>query len=320
MELGNIKTGFGRIGVLMGGSSNERAISLESGKAVSEALKSLNLEVVDLDIKESDIDKVGGQIKKSRIDIAFIALHGAFGEDGTMQQLLSDNNIAYTGSGVAASRASLNKITARDIMKQCGLSVPNASIITRDNLNTLRFDRFPLVIKPVSSGSSIGLTIVETKEGIGPALDEAFKYDDRVLAEDYIEGRELTVSILAGKALTVIEIAPKRKFFDYQAKYTLGLTDYTLPAVLEKDVYENIQASALAAHRALGCYGFSRVDMIMDSKNNPLILEVNTIPGMTQTSLLPKAALAEGYDFRQLCLEILKLAKESKNHANDRAG
>ncbi|HDZ76635.1 MAG TPA: D-alanine--D-alanine ligase [Candidatus Omnitrophica bacterium] len=311
MELENIKNEFGLIGVLMGGPSNERTISLRSGKAVSEALKSLNLDVVDLDIKDSDIDKVAKQIKKSRIDIAFIALHGAFGEDGTIQQLLSDNNIPYTGSGVAASKSSLNKITARNIMKQGGLLVPDALILKKDNFDITSIAEFPLVVKPVSSGSSIGLTIVETKEGIKSALDDAFKYDDQVLMEDYIEGRELTVSILDEKALSVIEIVPKRKFFDYQAKYTVGLTDYIIPAVLEKDVYGNVQESALAAHRALGCCGFSRVDMIMNSKNNLIILEVNTIPGMTRNSLLPRAAAAEGYDFAELCLKILKLAKKS---------
>lgn len=299
---------FGRIGVLMGGPSSEREISLRSGSAVFEALKSLNLDVVALDITEDDLGKARTQIEKAQIETAFIALHGKFGEDGTVQKLLQEMRLPYTGSGVEASKLALDKIAARKKFKEAGLSVPEAEIVNKNTPFNKKIRKFPVVVKPATSGSSIGLSIAEEGSGLCQALKEAFVYDDNVLIEEYIKGRECTVGILEEKPLAVVEVIPKRKFFDYQAKYTKGLTEYIVPAVLASDIYNKAQEIALAAHRALGCYGFSRVDIIIDNTNRLFVLEVNTIPGMTQTSLLPKAAGAIGLDFIQLCMKLLSLA------------
>lgn len=311
---------FGRVGVLMGGPSSEREISLKSGRAVYEAFSALSLDAVCLDINEDDIDKAHGKIEKEKIGVAFIALHGRFGEDGTMQRLLEEMGIPYTGSGVKASKTAFNKIAARNTFKKSGLLVPQAQVIKKDALIYNMPKEFPVVVKPVSSGSSIGLNIVEKGEDFSLALKEAFSYDEEALIEDYIEGREVTVGILDERPLSIVEIIPKRRFFDYQAKYTKGLTEYIVPANLEKKVYKNTQDAAYLAHRALGCRGFSRVDIIIDKHNQPFILEVNTIPGMTQMSLLPKAAGAEGISFSDLCLRLLSLAvKEEKRKGRPEA-
>ena len=302
------KNNFGRIGVLMGGVSCEREISLRSGTAVYEALKTLDPDVVRLDIIDSNIERVRTQIKKAGIKVAFIALHGRFGEDGIIQKLLEEMDIPYTGSGIFASRLALNKIAARDIFKKSGLLIPRAQILNKNNPLINNFKKLPVVVKPANSGSSIGLTIVEKEEGLKTALQEAFNHDTDVLLEEYIQGRECTVSILEERPLPVIEIIPKAKFFDYQAKYTKGMTEYIVPANLEKGVYKRVQEAGLTAHNALGCSGFSRVDIIIDRNNNSYVLELNTIPGMTQTSLLPKAAASEGINFSELCLKLLTLA------------
>lgn len=299
---------FGRIGVLMGGPSSEREISLRSGTAVYEALKALKPDVVNLDIIDNDIEMVRAQIKKAGVKVAFIALHGRFGEDGIIQKLLEEMDIPYTGSGIFASRLALNKIAARDIFKKAGLLIPRAQILNKNNPVINNFKKLPVVVKPATSGSSIGLTIVEKEEGLGQALKEAFNHDADVLLEEYIQGRECTVSILEERPLPVIEIIPKTKFFDYQAKYTKGMTEYIVPANLEKGVYKRVQEAGLSAHKALGCSGFSRSDIIIDRFDNPYVLELNTIPGMTQTSLLPKAAASEGINFSELCLKLLTLA------------
>ena len=302
------KNNFGRIGVLMGGPSSEREISLRSGTAVYEALRTLDSDVVRLDIIDNDIEIVRAQIKKAGIKVAFIALHGRFGEDGIIQKLLEEMSIPYTGSGIFASRLALNKIAARDIFKKAGLLIPQAQILNMNNPLINNLKKLPVVVKPANSGSSIGLTIVEKEEGLRTALQEAFNHDTDVLIEEYIQGRECTVSILEERPLPVIEIIPKNKFFDYQAKYTKGMTEYIVPANLEKGVYKRVQEAGLTAHNALGCSGFSRVDIIIDRNNNLYVLELNTIPGMTQTSLLPKAAASEGINFSELCLKLLTLA------------
>lgn len=326
---------IGRIAVLMGGPSSEREISLKSGKAVYGVLKLLNLDVISLDIINSDINRVRTQIKDNKIKIAFIALHGRFGEDGTIQSLLEEMHIPYTGSDIQASRLALNKIAARDALKKAGILVPDTEVMNKSrsflqddkqrskkgrNKNTTIIDnskKFPLVVKPVSSGSSIGLSIVEKREDFEAALKDSFNHDEEVLVEEYIEGREITVGILDEKALSVIEIIPKRRFFDYRAKYTKGLTEYVVPANLPEKIYNHIQQVGLTAHKALMCFGFSRVDMIMDKKTRVFVLEVNTIPGMTQTSLLPKAAEAEGISFGELCIKLLILAQDNKNNVKN---
>lgn len=297
---------IGRIGVLMGGVSSEREISLISGGTVIAALRGEGYDVLPLDINDN-IKLIRKMLKEAQIDVAFIALHGHFGEDGTIQKLLKSLNIYYTGSHAKASSLALNKIISRKTFRDAGIAVPEYRVLASGvDVEGNNF-RFPLVVKPSSQGSSIGLSIVENKNDLSLAIQLALRYNERVIIEEYIEGREVSVGILDDKALPVIQIIPKRKFYDYQAKYETGMSDYLLPAPLTDDEYLKVQEVALSAHRSLGCRDFSRVDMIM-RKNKPIILEVNTIPGLTQNSLFPKAAQAAGISFNQLCVKLIKLA------------
>lgn len=309
------KLNFGKIGVLMGGPSTERTISLKSGKAVLNSLKDEGLNAVALDVKTNDLSTNIQLIKDSGIDIGFIALHGRFGEDGGIQQILEDLNLPYTGSGVMASRLALDKIASRYIFQIYGLAVPRYKVIHRPGVHKKSIIdnsfEFPLVVKPATHGSSIGLSIIDKRKELKKALDLAFSFDEYILIEEYIDGREITVGILKDRSLPVIEIKPKNRFFDYQAKYKPGLTQYIVPAQLKKEVAQRAKRSALLAHKFLGCEGFSRVDMILKDIT-PFVLEVNTIPGLTQTSLLPKAAKVIGLSFNQLCIQLVKLAYEKK--------
>lgn len=306
---------FGKIGVLMGGPSTEREISLKSGKAVYDSLIQEGFKAVAIDIKSDAKDENTRLIKSHEIDVAFIALHGRFGEDGQMQEVLDTLGIPYTGSGVSASRLAMDKIASRRIFEASGLAVPRYKAEDRISYNAdwkVRPNDFalPLVVKPATHGSSIGLSMVEKEENLDKSVDLAFRFDDTIIIEEYIAGREVTVGILDEKPLPVIEIIPKKRFFDYEAKYAAGMTDYVVPAQLEDRVAQNIQGTALSAHKLLGCYGCSRVDMILTNDNIPFVLEVNTIPGFTATSLLPKAAKVVGIDFQHLCVKLIELAYE----------
>lgn len=306
-----VKKDLGRIGILMGGPSTEREISLKSGRAVYEHLKNHDLEAVPIDIDTENAATCAEKLKSMDLDVAFIALHGRFGEDGKIQKILEDLCIPYTGSGVMASKLALDKISSRKIFQVYRLSVPSYMVIerrlfSRDGIFINDFG-FPLVVKPATHGSSIGLSIVEDYKLLIEAIELAFSFDERVIVEQYLSGRELTVGIIDETPLPVIEIVPKNRFFDYEAKYKPGMTEYIVPANLDKKTVVFSQDAALRAHKSLGCYGFSRVDMIL-SGSAPYILEVNTIPGMTETSLLPKAAAATGIGFVQLCIRLLELA------------
>ena len=307
-------TEFGRIGVLMGGASSEREISLKSGKAVYEALKKSSLDVIPIDITTESAEENIRLINSCNIDCAFLALHGRFGEDGAIQKILEEMNLPYTGSGVIASKLAMDKAASRKIFEANDLHVPKYEEISKNSYNG-GFDidgklQIPLVIKPVTHGSSIGLSIIDNKEGLSRAIGLAFEYDERALVEEYIKGRELTVGILDGLALPVIEIIPKKEFFDFEAKYRLGMTEYIVPAQLDEVTALRVQEAGFAAHKLLGCVGCSRVDIILSENNLAYILEVNTIPGMTATSLLPKAARTVGIEFGQLCITLIKLAYE----------
>ena len=297
---------IGRIGVLMGGPSSEREISLKSGKAVYQALKEQGLDVVPLDIRNDSSKK----IKRAKISCAFIALHGKFGEDGAIQRILESLRIPYTGSGVIASRLCLDKLASRRIFKQYNIPVPECDVLNRKSwqkrLKELTL-KFPVVVKPSSQGSSIGVTFVDKIRNLNRAINIAFKYDDTVMIEKYIKGKEITVGILEERPLPVVEIFPKRRFFDFQAKYVKGKSDYVVPAKLPKASYNQAQRVGRLAHKALGCRTFSRIDMIL-SRGTPFVLEVNSIPGLTRMSLLPMAAGACGVDFAQLCLKIVQSA------------
>ena len=295
---------FGRIGVLAGGPSNERDISLRSGKAVHGALIGEGLDALFLDIK-NDIRDV---IRESSIDIAFIALHGRFGEDGTVQKMLEDAHIPYTGSGVDASRLALDKIASKEVFRRKNITVPEYVVFEKAGFDISTADRlgYPIVVKPQLEGSSIGLSIVKEKSALKEAVDKAFAYGEKIMLEEFIYGRELTVGMLGYKALPVIEIVTSNNVYDYEAKYHDPGTQYLVPAPIDKKAHEEAARIAAAAHNALGCNSFSRVDMIMDRSNKLFVLEVNTIPGMTERSLLPKAAQAIGLRFSELCVKILE--------------
>ena len=308
------KMKIGKIGVLMGGSSSEREISLKSGKAVYDALSSLGQDVVAIDIKTDDPGENVRLLSSKGIDCAFLALHGRFGEDGTIQVILENMKIPYTGSGVLASKLAMDKVSSREIFKKGNLLVPASKIINKASYQSAAGLKLylgdHLVVKPATQGSSIGLSIIDKRQGLDAALDLAFKFDDRAIVEEYIKGREMTVGILNDSALPVIEIIPKHAFFDFEAKYKAGLTEYVVPAKIDKKIAKKIQASALSAHKLLGCFGCSRVDLILDGKGLVFVLEVNTIPGMTSTSLLPKAAGKINIKFEDLCMKLIKLAYE----------
>jgi D-alanine-D-alanine ligase len=308
---------FGRIGVLMGGPSSEREISLKSGKAVFAALTERGLDAVAIDITSDDRQENISLIRRNDIDCAFIALHGRFGEDGTIQEVLEELNLPFTASGVKASRLAMDKIGSLRIFTQGGLCVPKSQFLQKTSyqkdkvfINQLGL---PLVIKPANHGSSIGLSLVENIQDLPAAIELAFQFDEHIVIQEYIRGRELTVGILDGVALPVIEIIPENKFFDFVSKYQSGSTRYIVPAVLDFGVALSIQREAQKAHNLLGCYGCSRVDFILAQDGRPYILEINTIPGMTATSLLPKAAKIMGIDFGQLCYRLLELAYESRH-------
>jgi len=309
---------LGRIGVLMGGDSSERKISLKSGKAIYEALKKKGCQVFSCEICSSQKDEILSVIKRHDVNIVFIALHGGSGENGTVQGFLEEAGIPYTGTDQQASSLAMNKVATQSLLKEQGVVVPPNKICVKGERISLanildELKGLPLVVKPSEEGSSIGVSIVYKEEELQEAVHLAFQYGDNILIEKYIEGREMTVGILGEEALPVVEIIPKSKFFDFLAKYEKGKTDYIVPANIPQQVAEKIQKTALEINRILGCRDFSRLDFILNGRNQPFFLEVNTIPGFTSTSLLPMAALQVGYSFDELCLRIIELAvKRSK--------
>jgi len=294
-----------RVAVLMGGKSSEREISLRSGKAVTHALLKREMEVIPLEVT----DNWERAVKKKDIDIAFIALHGKYGEDGVVQSLLEKLNIPYTGSGVEASRVAFDKVCAKEIFLKENIPTPDFYVLGETNGNRVEgwHIEMPLVVKPAREGSAIGISIVKEEKEFQPALEEAIKYDSKVLIERYVKVVEITVGILNGTALPVVEIRSKRSFFDFEAKYTTELHEFIIPAPLEKEIYHKAQEISLRAHSVLGCSGFSRVDLIL-SGGETYVLEVNTIPGLTDVSLFPAAAEAAGIDFPELCQKIIEIA------------
>ncbi|MFH1189333.1 MAG: D-alanine--D-alanine ligase [Candidatus Omnitrophota bacterium] len=297
---------IGKVGVLAGGPSNEREISLKSGRAVHEELIKEGVDAVLIDVRD-DIHSV---LEKAGIDTAFIALHGRFGEDGTVQKMLEDMKIPYTGSGPRASKTALDKVLTKDVLERAGIPVPRYIIFEKDDFRIEDcYDLgFPIVVKPHLEGSSIGLSVVKDKAGLPEAIDKAFKYGELALLEEYIAGRELTVGILDDEPLPVIEIVTKDHLYDYQAKYADPDTKYLVPAPIDSKTAEEARSLGKRAHLALGCRCFSRVDMMMDSSSRLFVLEANTIPGMTERSLLPKAAQAIGLSFGKLCIRLIENA------------
>ncbi|MFC1769846.1 D-alanine--D-alanine ligase [Nitrospirota bacterium] len=290
-----------KIGVLLGGTSAEREVSLKSGVAVSKALVTLGYDVLDIDVDRN----VARAILDSEIDLAFIALHGGTGEDGSIQGMLEVMGIPYTGSGVMASAIAMDKVISKHIFKSAGLSVPEFEVLTQENDDT-SFE-LPVVVKPSKEGSSIGVSIVRTEEEFRVALKNALAYEGPALIERYIKGKEVQIAVLGDRALGGVEVRPTNEFYDFEAKYTAGKTEYILPPEIDDDTYGMSMDCGLAAHNALGCSGATRVDLLIDEVGGEIfVLEVNTIPGMTETSLLPKIAQMAGFDFPALIESIVR--------------
>lgn len=294
---------YGKIGVLMGGPSAEREVSIRSGKAVLEGLLSRGYDAKPIEVFKPTMD----ELKSYDIDVAFIALHGSFGEDGELQSMLEELNIPYTGSKVEASRLAMDKIASRRIFERNRLCVPDYEVLKNGANPKLDFD-MPVVVKPSAQGSSVGLTIVDKIDELKSAIERAFEFGQEIIIEKYIDGKEITVGILEDMPLPVIQIVPKRRFYDYIAKYTSGMTEYLVPAPISQAQFKLAQEAGLKAHKCLGCRSFSRVDMILSAQDTPIVLEVNTIPGLTELSLLPKAARVAGIEFPELCEKMLRSA------------
>jgi len=308
---------YGTIGVLMGGYSSEREISLRSGQAVADALSQEGHRVVILDIITDDTLKIIQQIQAVPLDVAFIALHGRLGEDGVIQGVLEKLEIPYTGSGVKASQMAFNKILTQKALQAAGLPVAAYYCITDGRSVDFKtawsqIKSTPLVVKAACEGSSIGVHIVRHPSEWEPAFKNAMSYGPQVIVEQFIKGREFTAGIFDNEALPLVEICPKSNFFSFNAKYQKGATQYICPAEINENLTRKIKEISLKAYEVLGCEGFARVDLRVDDNEQPFILEVNTIPGFTGTSLFPKAAREAGYSFVQVCEKLLDLAYGKK--------
>ena len=294
-----------KVGVLMGGLSKEREISLKTGKAVQKALAAKGYTTLCIDV---GVD-VAEKIIREKIDCAFVALHGKFGEDGTIQGMLELMRIPYTGSGVLASALALHKIMSKKLLLSEGVPTPRYEVFRKEEMEKgplkQRSLPLPVVVKPAREGSTIGVSIVREEKEWVPALKAAAKYDEEILVEDFMKGKEITVAILEGLPLPIIEIVPKSGFYDYHSKYTKGETEYILPARLPREKYLAAQEMCLKAFQALGCAGCVRVDLMTDEEDRPHVIDVNTMPGMTETSLVPKAAGYAGIAFEDLVERIL---------------
>jgi D-alanine-D-alanine ligase len=294
-----------KIGVLMGGLSREREISLKTGKAIANALSGKGYRVQPIDVGRD----IAAVLAREKIEYAFVALHGRWGEDGTIQGMLELMEIPYTGSGVLASALAMHKIMSKKLFACEKIPTPSFEVVQRRETINGMLNRIslplPLVIKPAREGSTIGISIVREETQLLPALREAGKYDDEILVETFIKGKEITVAVLDGLVLPVIEIAPKSGFYDYHSKYTKGETEYILPARIPREKYLYSQEIALKSYQAFGCCGCVRVDLMNDENGNPYVIDVNTMPGMTETSLAPQAAAFAGIPFEDLAERIL---------------
>lgn len=300
-----------KIAVLMGGPSTEREVSLNTGNAILSALQEKGYQAVGIDLNPQQFVE---QLREAGAEIVFNAIHGKFGEDGALQGALDLLGIPYTGSGVLASAIAMDKAISKRLFSSAAIPTPRAAYygnrqeITQIAANVRTQFHLPVVVKAASQGSSIGVIIVTEDSELEGALDEAFRYSEQAVVEEFINGKELTVAVLAShtyQALPIIEIVPFSGRYDYRSKYTKGCTEYIVPARLQPEVTNKIQSIAIEAVALLGCRGVARVDFMMDEAGNPFVLEVNTIPGMTETSLVPKAAAAEGISFAELCERLL---------------
>jgi D-alanine-D-alanine ligase len=285
--------------VLKGGPSAEREVSLRSGTAAAEALREAGYMVSEVTVDDASFVVPDGT------DLAFLALHGTFGEDGQVQEILAARGIPFTGASAVVSRIAFDKEKTKEKLRQHGVPTPEGQLVRRLDEITLPL---PVFIKPNAQGSSVGTHPATTPQELAAALADALKFDTAVLVERFIRGRELTVGVLGDQVLPIVEIHPLDGFYDYANKYTKGRTEYFCPARLPREITALIQQYALAAHRAIGDPVYSRIDFLLEEDVFPCCLEINTIPGMTATSLLPKAAAAVGIAFPQLCRRIVELS------------
>ena len=335
-----------KVAVLMGGRSSEREISLRTGQGVAQALRNLGHDVTSVDAADGAVLTAGQEESTARpraavlalpvsgmlaavqspavtgADVVFIALHGTYGEDGTIQAALELAGKTYTGSGVLASAIAMDKAMSKRVFEREAIPTPHwvvlESGVPGSNVDTSLLGGYPLVVKPNAEGSTVGLTIVKHPSELNAALEKAGRHDSQILIEQYIEGREVTVAVVGEEAYPVVEIEPKSGFYDYEAKYTKGMTTYTCPAELEKEEARLLRELAVECAGALGCRGVVRVDFRIDEDGEPWVLEVNTVPGMTPTSLVPMAAKAKGLTYDQLVGRIVDMAvadaKLAKSH------
>lgn len=302
------------VAVVMGGPSAEREVSLNTGAAIANALRGYGYtNVVEIDL---DPRNFGKQLAESKAEVVFNAVHGLYGEDGRLQTLLEIREMPYTGSGMIASVSCMDKVITKRMLRDAGISTPACLIVNKkeSGIKEKIMQRFslPVVIKPASQGSSIGVEIVKEENQLDEALANAFKYSRDILVEEFIGGKELTVSMMQKDggvvALPVIHIAPHSGMYDYHSKYTKGATEYICPADLDEETTKKVQEISKQAYEVLGCSGVARADVMLDEEGNGYVLEINTVPGMTATSLVPKAAAAAGISFPELCHIILQSA------------
>jgi D-alanine-D-alanine ligase len=293
---------FGKVAVLMGGTSNERDISLESGEAVLNALLRKKISAVSIDPKKDDLNKL------SDFDRAFICLHGKDGEDGEIQTFLETINLPYTGSDIHSSSLGMDKFESKTIWKSKNISTPNFMQVSHvdDYESASNCCGLPFFIKPANSGSSIGIAIINNENDFIFAFEEAYKIDKIVIVESFIVGNEYTLPIIDNKTLPIIEIKSKTEFYDYEAKYLRDDTEFICPADVPSPLVENINKLCINAFNAIGCIGWGRVDFIIDNNKNIYIIELNTVPGMTNHSLVPISARSAGIEFDDLVIMILE--------------
>jgi D-alanine-D-alanine ligase len=295
-----------KIAVLTGGPGSEREVSLATARGVSKALRSLGIEVVDVDIRDENFQL------PSDVDLAFLTIHGTFGEDGRLQRILEERGVAYTGDGIEESETAFDKIRSKEKFRAHGVTTPPWQVISIDERPTIPI---PLVMKPPREGSTVGVYIIRNEREIDSAMAEVAKYGRQLLVEKFVPGRELTVGILGDQALPILEIIPKGGFYDFTNKYPFlnpkagGGAEHVCPARIDPEKTKEIQDLALRAHQALGLKVYSRVDVLLPEDDMATVLEANTIPGMTEASLLPEAAAAAGINYVDLCMRIIELSR-----------
>jgi D-alanine-D-alanine ligase len=295
-----------KIAVLMGGPGSERDVSLATGRGVSKALRSLGADVVEVDVRDENFT-----LPKD-VDLAFITIHGTFGEDGQLQKILEERGVPYTGDGVEASLAAFDKILSKEKFREHNVVTPEWEVVEVGQRPTTSV---PLVVKPARQGSTVGVVIVKTASELDSAMAEAGKHDRKLLIEKFVPGRELTIGVLGDQALPILEIIPKGGFYDFNNKYPFlnpqagGGAEHVCPAKIDPNQTKQIQELALRAFRALGLVVYARVDVLLSDSGDPFVLEANTIPGMTEASLLPEAAAAAGINYVDLCARIIALSR-----------